>query len=129
MNEKTRKWMAGLAATPEYYAEGIALDLILQCEKRRDELGLSYAEVARRMGVSRQRVATLMSGTQNATIGSLVRLALVLECQLEIGITKTPRKSVTKRGANKAASAEQKATVPVKPKRKTPKPAPTEIHV
>ncbi|MBN2081975.1 helix-turn-helix transcriptional regulator [bacterium] len=75
-----------MAAMPESIAEGIALDLALEFEKRRDELGLSYAEIARRMGVSRQRVHRLFSGTQNSTIGSLLKLALVLDCNLEINI-------------------------------------------
>lgn len=126
MNEKTKQWITDIVASPEYRAAGIAQDLILLCEKRRVELGLTYTEVARRMGVSRQRVATLMSGTQNATIGSLVRLATVLECNLEFGLTVAKKKQAqkkTKPPANKNAKA-------TKPKRRQPKkPAPTQIRI
>ena len=124
MNEKTKKWMAELALTPEYYAEGIALDLILACEKRRGELGLSYAELARRMGVSRQRINTLMSGTQNATIGSLVKLAIALECKLEIGVSTTVKKPARKTTRTAASVIKAVKTGKREPKRRPKKPQP-----
>jgi transcriptional regulator with XRE-family HTH domain len=120
MNEKTRKWMAEVTAMPEYIAEGIALDLALLCEKRRDELGLSYAELARRMGVSRQRVSRLFSGTQNSTIGSLVKLALVLDCKLEIKISPQARKQ----DVRQARKARLKPAALAKDKRKQARKAP-----
>lgn len=89
-----KKWADELYASiendPAYIAEGIALNFIVQCENRRAELGWSYAELARRMGVSRQHVNKLMTGTQNSTISSLVKLALVLEGELNLGITFKP---------------------------------------
>jgi transcriptional regulator with XRE-family HTH domain len=114
MNERVEKWLDEMGAMPESVAEGIALDLALLCEKRRDELGLSYAEIARRMGVSRQRVNRLFSGTQNSTIGSLVKLALVLDCQLDITMSPQARKQDVKQ----ARKARPKPAALAKAKRK-----------
>jgi len=122
MNERTKKWLDEMAAMPESIAEGIALDLALEFEKRRDELGLSYAEIARRMGVSRQRVHRLFSGTQNSTIGSLLKLALVLGCDLKINIA-----AQTKARAVVPAKKNHKPAAKAKPKRKQPREAPPEV--
>ena len=119
MNKKTEQWLADLRATPEYHAETIALDLVFECEKRREELGYSYAEIARRMGVSRQRIAKIMTGTQNSTVGSLVKLAMVLGCQIEINLVQQPKKRKakkpvgTKSKAGRAKSEREPTAEPV----------------
>jgi len=120
MNERVKKWLDAMGAMPESIAEGIALDLALMCERRREELGLSYAEIARRMGVSRQRVNRLFSGTQNSTIGSLVKLALVLDCKLEITISAQARK----RGVARPKKTHLKPAALAKPKREQSRKAP-----
>ena len=84
MNEKTRKWMDDLTKTPDYEAAGLALNLIGECEKRRDELGWSYAELARQMGVSRQRVNQIMTGTCNMTLLSVVKPTRVMGVKVEV---------------------------------------------
>ena len=87
-NEQWAKELyASIEQDPVYIAEGIALDFIRSCENRRAELGWSYAELARRMDVSRQHVHKVMTGTQNSTIGSLVKLALALGCELKLDLT------------------------------------------
>jgi transcriptional regulator with XRE-family HTH domain len=78
--------MDGLRQMPEYAAEGLALDFIGACEVRRAELGLSYAELARRMGVSRAYISKLMGGTQMSSVGSLVKLARALGCDLHLAL-------------------------------------------
>ena len=98
---RLKEWFAAELDTPEAIAEGLALDFIREIERRRDELGLSYAELARRMGVSRAYMSKLMSGTQNSTLGSLVKLALVLGCEVKISLV-APGKA-----ARKAAPADE----------------------
>jgi hypothetical protein len=67
-----QEWFAEALNSPEAVAEGVALDYIYAAEQQRAALGLSYAELARRMGVSRAYMSKLMSGTQISTLGSLV---------------------------------------------------------
>lgn len=77
-------WIDGLRQLPEYAAEGLVLDFIAACEVRRAELGWSYAELARRMGVSRAYISKLMGGTQMSSVGSLYKLARALGCEVQL---------------------------------------------
>lgn len=83
---RARAYFETLLDTPEARAEGLAVQFTFAIARERDRLGLSDSELARRMGVSRQRVSKLMSGTQNSTLGSLVRLAetVGLACELKL---------------------------------------------
>jgi transcriptional regulator with XRE-family HTH domain len=65
-------------------AELAIAHLIFDYERRMAELGINFAEVARRLGVSRARVSGLMNGRQNPTIGTLMRIAEVMDCYLRI---------------------------------------------
>jgi DNA-binding XRE family transcriptional regulator len=84
MENETEKWLKEVRQTPEYSAEGLVLDFIGACEVRRNELGLSYANVADRMGVSRACVNKLMNATQQSSIGLLIKLAEALNCNVDI---------------------------------------------
>jgi len=120
VNKKTAKWLEELRQTPEYIAEGMALDLTFECERRREQLEMSYADVARAMGVSRQHVHKLFSGTQNSTIGSLVKLALALGCELNISLGKpipsakvTPAVKQSAKSRKSPSSSKRKGAQPV----------------
>jgi len=86
VNDKVEfdKWKEALRSTPEYKATGLAIDFIVACERRRDELGLSYADVARKLGVTRARVNQLFSGECNMTLKTMQELADVLEMEIQI---------------------------------------------
>ncbi|HST42877.1 MAG TPA: XRE family transcriptional regulator [Conexibacter sp.] len=63
-----------------------ALDLL------REQVGLSKAEVARRMGRKPEAVSRLLrSGSSNPTLETLVELVTALDLQLELRITRRPR--------------------------------------
>lgn len=96
------KWLNELKQQPEYAAEGLVLDFIGACEVRRAELGLSYAELSRRMGVSRAYVSKLMRGTQQSSIGSLTKLAAALGCEVRVELV-LPSASSRRRSAVKLA--------------------------
>ncbi len=85
-NSAVEKWMDELRQMPEYAAEGLVMDFIGACEGRRAELGLSYAELARRMGVSRAYISKLMGGTQMSSVGSLYKLARALGCEMHLAL-------------------------------------------
>ena len=61
----------------------------------RDALGMSGAELARRMGVSQQRIATLERGEMELTVqlNTLQRVADALDCELVYALV--PRTSLT----------------------------------
>lgn len=118
-----QEWFAAQLDTPEAIAEGVAIDYIFEAEKRRHELGLSYAELARRMGVSRAYMSKLMSGTQNSTLGSLVKLALVLGCEVKLSLKPVRRKREASVAAAepKPVAAKPKAARAVPPKARAAK--------
>lgn len=121
MDKATEKWIAEIEASPEYHAEGLAMDLTCEFERRREELGLSYADIARAMGVSRQRVHTIFSGTQNSTIGSLVKVAMVLGCNIKLELAQPE--------AKKPSKAKTRSAAPKAKRKRTAKSAPPERRV
>lgn len=56
----------------------------LQMRWLRQEQGLTLTEVARRMGVSRQRISALETTARNWTVGTLLRVTEALDADLEI---------------------------------------------
>ncbi len=86
MSEKVNfeQWLDDLRTAPEYKATGLALDFVLACERKREELGLSYADVARKLNVSRARVNQLFRGECNMTLVTMQSLADALELRIEI---------------------------------------------
>jgi transcriptional regulator with XRE-family HTH domain len=55
-----------------------------EVRRARTELGISQAEVARRMGVKAPYVASLEAGTRNLTLGQLANIADALGRGLDI---------------------------------------------
>jgi HTH-type transcriptional regulator/antitoxin HipB len=64
-----------------------ALGIALQVRWRRQELGLSQAQLGERMGVSRQQVALFEDPAANLRLSSIERLADVLQLQLDVALT------------------------------------------
>lgn len=79
-------------------------------ETLRQERGWSYAELARRMGVSRSYVQRLAQGNENSTIVSLCKLAAALDCEVEISFK--PKAAAKARAGSKAGSAAKAADKP-----------------
>ena len=77
-------WKEDLRNTPDYKATGIAIDFIVACERRREQLSLSYADVARKLGVTRPRVNQLFSGECNMTLKTMQELADVLGLSIKL---------------------------------------------
>ena len=50
------------------------------------ERGISQSEFARRLGKSRQYVSRMLNENANFTLGSLVDIALALDCSIELRI-------------------------------------------
>jgi transcriptional regulator with XRE-family HTH domain len=62
----------------------VVLAVRLQLRWARQELGLTQAELARRVGVSRQQIALLESPDANVTLKTLERVARAMDLRLEI---------------------------------------------
>ena len=60
----------------------MALDenFAFQIRKRRKELGLTQADVAGRLGISRERIAQVESGTASPSLRLVDRFARALDC-------------------------------------------------
>lgn len=62
----------------------VVLAVRLQLRWARQELGLTQAELAKRVGVSRQQIALLESPDANVTLKTLERVAHAMDLRLEI---------------------------------------------
>jgi antitoxin HicB len=71
------------------------LDVAIQLRWLRDDLGLSQAELARRVGVSQQQIAKLEKPTSNPTIRTLVELTEKLGSRVLINLS---RPAATRKG-------------------------------
>lgn len=98
------KWKEELRKTADYRAAKHALDFILQCELKRDELGLNYSDVARKIGVSRARINQLFQGDANMTIRTMQKLADALELTLVISASTIPKKQSKPAASKKSKS-------------------------
>ena len=63
-----------------------ALAIALQLRWRRQELGLSQAQLGKRLDVSRQQVALLEKPSANLRLSTLARAAEALELVLDVGL-------------------------------------------
>lgn len=70
-----RDLTARMESNPSYIAEGIALDLAIQINKRLLALSLSRREYAGRLGVSQARISQMLGGQTNLTLLSLCKAA------------------------------------------------------
>jgi len=64
------------------YAEKVG-DIAVLASLRTKELGITKAELARRMGISRSTVSEMLGGDNNFTIKTLAKLAKALDMSIE----------------------------------------------
>lgn len=75
---------AELLRDPEVKAEYDALETAYQVTCRRIELGLTQAQLAKKVGTKQPGISRLESGNSNATLDLLQRVAEALDCRLDI---------------------------------------------
>jgi transcriptional regulator with XRE-family HTH domain len=66
---------------PEYWSEKFKLDVATLVAERLDQLGISQAELARRMGTSPAFVTKILRGYHNWTLETLAKAGVVLGMQ------------------------------------------------
>lgn len=86
MNEHTQwhQWADAFTATPEYVAENIKIDFALSLERRMDHLGLSRADLARKLGTSQAAITNTLRGDANLSIDRMARLAHALDASIHL---------------------------------------------
>jgi transcriptional regulator with XRE-family HTH domain len=86
----TRNWfdkkLGEFKGSVDYETEKVILTLTERIVEIMDETGVSRAEMARRLGVSKAFVTKLLNGNPNLTIKSMVSIAIALGCEIDIDI-------------------------------------------
>lgn len=66
---------------PVYLVEKLALDVYLEIRQRKAELGVTQADLAKRLGLTQSRVSQLLRYNRNLTLRTLALLANALEAE------------------------------------------------
>ncbi|MEQ8966186.1 MAG: helix-turn-helix transcriptional regulator [Azospirillaceae bacterium] len=75
-------------ASPAYHVEGVVLAFTDGVQRRMAAQGVSRAELARRLGTSQAYVTKLFNGSANFTVETMVKIAMALGTDLEIGLAR-----------------------------------------
>jgi len=67
-------------------AEKAKLEVSEKLVEIREQLGLTQADIARKMGVSQQLISRIESGDDNITLTTLVRFLIIFGIALKVGV-------------------------------------------
>src|SRR5437016_2903252 len=119
------EWFDSLQDEPESLAVQRALEIVLVAEQQRQGQGLTYTQVAKRMGVTKAYVSKLFQGNENSTLVTLCKLAQALGCTLEVRlnppVVEGTNGAEPAAGAQPASSNGQPKAIPAAAKRRTAK--------
>jgi transcriptional regulator with XRE-family HTH domain len=92
--EKLAAMLGELEASDTYHIESVKLEITEQIYLTMQEFDIGNAELARRLGKSRQYVTKILQGTANFTIESLVKIARALNCNLDFRLSPRQEKGL-----------------------------------
>lgn len=75
LNKKIAEYLAGRKQHDSYWVEQLKLDFSILLEKRRKSAGLSYVDLAKKIGTSPAYISKVFRGDANFTIESMVKLS------------------------------------------------------
>jgi ribosome-binding protein aMBF1 (putative translation factor) len=81
-----REWVDDARSSADYAADQVKLDFAVDLERRMDQLGISRAELARRLQTSAAAVTMALRGDANLTIERMVRMARALDATVHIHV-------------------------------------------
>ena len=81
---KLQDWIDEFQGDPDYEFTKVAIDVGEQIVARMEERGMTQADLARAMEVSRARVSQILRGNDNLTLKSIVAVAIALDCRVEM---------------------------------------------
>jgi len=87
MSSETKEWLKEVRASPEYWAEVAVDDFTREIVQRMKRLGVSRADLARRLGTSQAYITKLLGGNTNFTLLTMARVALALEGVVHVRVT------------------------------------------
>ena len=86
LSKKLKAFVDEAKQTDAYWLESAKLEFALGLEQQRRAAGLSYADLAKKMGTSAAYISKVFRGDTNLTIESMVKLARATGGQLEARI-------------------------------------------
>ncbi len=83
LSKKLKAFVDEAKETDAYWVESAKLEFALALEQQRLAAGLSYADLAKKMGTSAAYISKVFRGETNLTIESMVKLARATGGQLD----------------------------------------------
>ena len=118
--ETAQEWftreLAEFQKEPEFHVEGVLIRLGDEICLRMDELGMSRADLARKLGVSRAAVTRMLNGSPNMTLLKLVTVAMALDAEVEVRLK--PKEAAAKAAAKPRKRVAAKRARPVGARKK-----------
>ena len=113
LSKKLKAFVDEAKQSDAYWVESAKLEFALALEQQRRAAGLSYADLAKKMGTSAAYISKVFRGDTNLTIESMVKLARATGGQLdarilvgEVAATTYSRAAVTEPGSSALLAAE-----------------------
>lgn len=94
-----RDWIGEAEGDLDYQFGYLTVAIGDQIAGRMQELGLTQADLAKRMGVTPGRVSQIMRGPDNLTLKSLVAVAHALDAQFDVQLTANAEVLQARKGA------------------------------
>lgn len=86
INKKLAAYLAERKRTDAYWVESVKLDFAMALEKQIRISGLSYANLAKKIGTSAAYISKVFRGDTNMTIETMVKLSRASGARLQIEI-------------------------------------------
>ena len=86
---RLQDWIDEFQGDPEYEFDKVAIEVGEQIVARMEELGMTQADLARQMGVSRARISQILRGSDNLTLKSIVAVAIGLDSRVDLQLKAT----------------------------------------
>ena len=77
----------------DYWIEDAILKFTMRLHELMQEQGISKTELARRLGVSQPYVTRVLKGSDNLTVGTMVKLARAVGASLQISLQESEAES------------------------------------
>ena len=87
-SERFSKLLAEFDSNPDFVLDDVLTDLTERIDALMAEKGITRTELARRMGVKPPVITRLLSGTENTTLKTLLRVAFALDTVLDVELGK-----------------------------------------
>ena len=81
---RLQDWIDEFQGDPDYEFTKVAIEVGEQILARMEELGMTQADLARQMGVSRARISQILRGNDNLTLKSIVAVAIGLDSRVDV---------------------------------------------